>query len=113
MYHIKHTNFNRLGLRFGAVRAIMGLTSCIILVLLATNRGVRVLAVHILGKFLEDGSSRSRVGRSEGLGGRSSSAAGPKPTIPGPPTVETEGAEACPVVSDMSRGLEGKQRRNG
>ena len=33
--------------------------------------------------------------------------AAPKPAIPGPPTVETEGEEACPLVSNMSGSLEG------
>lgn len=64
-----------LGLRLRAVRATMGLTSRVILVVLTISSGVGVLAVHVFGAFLEDGSSRSRVGRSEGLGGKRGAAA--------------------------------------
>ena len=53
----------RLSLGLRAVRATMGLASCIILVVLTTNNDVGVRAVHIFGRFLEDGRS------SEGLGG--------------------------------------------
>ena len=58
----------RLLLWLRAVRATMGLASRIILVVLTTNSGVGVLAVYIFVTFLEDGSSRSDVGCSEGLG---------------------------------------------
>lgn len=77
----------RLSLQLRAIRA-HGLASRIILVLLTTNSGVEFLAVYILG-FLEDGSSRSSVGHSDGLGGRSGTVASSIETRP--PTMETEG----------------------